>query len=835
MNKPNSLLIGIFLSISSSILFGHIIKASPVNPSVVKRDDSIGFENDDFKGQLPVENREEQARLPNTDLGQDDRVGIELDELEEGKRKEPVEGYVGDEPLRGDLMEGKEAVSSHSASVDDLLPSSIQEGVGNNAEANTSYSRLTDANHQDGSKIELGHGQQVLIEAESRHVPDNQEQHTVSVPGQDIQDSHKAPLVLHDSTQQPLVLQDQQGTKQNHDQASNQINQGLNQQLEQQGPNQQLPLQQGSDQQLPLQRGSYQQVPLQHGSDQSAQTQYASNQKLPLQQGSDQQLPIQHGSYQQLPLQHGSDQQLPLQQGSNQQVPLQHGSDQSAQTQYASNQKLPLKQGSDQQLPLQQGSDQSAQTQYASNQKLPLQHGSDQQLTLQQGSDQQLPLQHGSDPQLPLQQGSDQSAQTQYASNKKLPLQHGSDQQLPLQHGSDQQLQVQHGSDQQQPFQHGSDPQLPLQRGSDQRDTNLNQNQGLSKSQNVVTNSYLNQNQKSYLQQVLQNKVQSESLQTDGTKQSGNDVPEEFKVEDNQPLDGSSEPAAQPKDHYSDDGYLDPPANNLDTDRSLSDKGDEDMGHNANLYDEDGEADTRLNNKNIIDDNNEQAVYNGENDGSDREAEQTDDNDEKDQGVDDDYDDYSYEDKDEKERFEGHEETKRTTTSSTPTKDDWYGDSNEEGDSEWWRVMDTNTVSQQNNIDGDDGVDGILDKEDEDYSDPDIDQELEFQQTHHMKPHTDSKGEEFFNDNMKTNFKEGLVENKLLKNRVGLNAPSSMVLFYTWIILIVLIAVVSLSAFRYRCKGMIMNGRNFRNGNHGNYRHERPGEENKRLLENVYT
>lgn len=53
---------------------------------------------------------------------------------------------------------------------------------------------------------------------------------------------------------------------------------------------------------------------------------------------------------------------------------------------------------------------------------------------------------------------------------------------------------------------------------------------------------------------------------------------------------------------------------------------------------------------------------------------------------------------------------------------------------------------------------------------------------------------------MKTNFKEGLVENKLLKNRVGLNAPSSMVLFYTWIILIVLIAVVSLSAFRYRCK-----------------------------------
>ncbi|XP_071105654.1 protein starmaker-like isoform X2 [Haliotis cracherodii] len=788
MNKPNSLLIGIFLSISGSILFGHIIEASPVNPSVVKRDDSIGFENDDFKGQLPVENREEQARLPNTDLGQDDRVGIELDELEEGKRKEPVEGYVGEEPLRGDLMEGKEAVSSHSALVDDLLPSSIQEGVGNNAEANTSYSRLTDANHQDDSKTELGLGQQVIIEAESRHIPDNQEQHTVSVPGQDIQDSHKAPLVLHDSTQQPLVLQDQQGTKQNHDQASNQqpsVNQGLNQQLEQQGSNQQLPLQQGSDQQLPLQQGSNQQVPLQHGSDQSAQTQYASNQQLPLQHGSDQQLPLQRGSYQQLPLQQGSDQQLPLQQGSNQQVPLQHGSDQSAQTQYASNQKLPLQHGSDQQLPLQHGS----------YQQLPLQHGSDQQLPLQQGSNQQVPLQHGSD----------QSAQTQYASNQKLPLQHGSDQQLPLQHGSDPQ----------HPLQRGSDQQLPLQRGSDQRDTNLNQNQGLSKSQNAVTNSYLNQNQKSYLQQVLQNKVQSESLQTDGTKQSGNDVPEEFKVEDNQPLDGSSEPAAPPKDHYSDDGYLDPPANNLDTDRSLSDKGDEDMGHNANLYDEDGEADTRLNNKNIIDDNNEQAVYNGDNGGSDRKAEQTDDNDEKDQGVDDDYDDYSYEDKDEKDGYEGHDEIKRTSTSTTPTKDDWYGDRNEE--------------------DGDDGVDGILDKEDEDYSDPDIDQELEFQQTHHMKPHTDSKGEEFFNDNMKTNFKEGLVENKLLKNRVGLNAPSSMVLFYTWIILIVLIAVVSLSAFRYRCKGMIMNGRNFRNGNHGNYRHERPGEENKRLLENVYT
>ncbi|XP_067672067.1 involucrin-like [Haliotis asinina] len=759
MNKFNSVTIGIFLSIFGSILFENIAKASPVNPSIVKRD----FENDDFKGQLPVENREEWARLANTGLEQDNRVGKELEELEE-KRKGPVEGYDGGERIRGDMIQGREGASSKSAQVDELLPSRIQEGVGESSE---------DANHQHGSQTDPGQGQQMDIQANSKDVPPNQEQHSDSVPGESVQDLNHASLVGSDSTQKPQAEETVQGAKRNLGQFSSQqslTNQDSDQQVPLHGPDQQL--QQGSNQQLHLEKASDQQMPLQLGS----------NQQLPqlgsVQQGSNQQLPPQQGSNQQLPLQHGSNEQLAPQQGSDQQRD-------------GTNQHL-LQQGSVQQLPVQVGSNQHLPLQQSSDQHLPPVKGSKQQLPLQQGLDQHPLLQQGSNQQLPLQHSADQSAQTHNVLSQHLPPLQGSDKIAEHQ-------QYHHGGDQQS--------QGEITRGN-QREANPSQKLELDKTPN--RNSISNPDQKSFLQLDLQNKLSPDLLHKDGTKETGNDVPEEFKVEDNEPLDGSNEPAAQSKDHYSNDGYLDPPANNLDTDRSLSDKGDEEVAHNANAYDEDGEADTRINNKNIIDDNNEQAVYNNDNAG-DTKAEQTDDNDEKDQGFDNDYDDYSYEVKEDKDRL-GHEET---STSSTPNKDDWYG------------------VGKEEDGDDDDDVDGVLDKEDEDYSDPDIDQELEFQQTHQKRPHIDNKGEEFFYEDMKTNFKEGVVENKLLKNRVGLNAPSSMVLFYTWIILIVLIAVVSLSAFRYRCKGVFMNGpRNFRNGNHGNYR---PGEENKRLLENVYT
>ncbi|XP_041364696.1 putative pre-mRNA-splicing factor ATP-dependent RNA helicase DHX16 isoform X2 [Gigantopelta aegis] len=79
-------------------------------------------------------------------------------------------------------------------------------------------------------------------------------------------------------------------------------------------------------------------------------------------------------------------------------------------------------------------------------------------------------------------------------------------------------------------------------------------------------------------------------------------------------------------------------------------------------------------------------------------------------------------------------------------------------------------------------------------------------------------------------FHEEMVEYNMMKNRV--NTPSSMVLFYTWVILIVLLTVIAVSAFKYRCKGRsLMNG--FRSHRNGSYR---GGDDvGKKLLENVYT